>query len=68
MTKEAQGTQETNLMLSTSVQNTASEQALFSLVLAPMQWAEAFCTAKRAEDLSRRTMDIYVGALRIFIA
>ena len=55
-------------MLSTSVQNTASEQALFSLVPAPMQWAEAFCTATRAEGLSRRTLDIYVGALRIFIA
>ena len=55
-------------MLSTSVQNTANEQALLSLMPARMQWAEAFCTAKRAEGLSRRTVDIYVGTLRVFIA
>ena len=35
---------------------------------APVQWAEAFCTAKRAEGLSRRTVDIYVGVLSVFTA
>lgn len=54
-------------MLSTAVQIDANEQALFSLVPVPMQWAEAFCTAKRAEGLSRRTVAIYVGVLRMFI-
>lgn len=54
-------------MLSTAVQIAANEQALFSLVPVPMQWAEAFCTAKRAEGLSRRTVAIYVGVLRMFI-
>lgn len=54
-------------MLSTAVQIASNEQALFSLVPVPMQWAEAFCTAKRAEGLSRRTVAIYVGVLRMFI-
>ena len=54
-------------MLSKSLQNIATDQALFSLVPAPMQWAEAFCTAKRAEGLSRRTIAIYAGTLRVFI-
>ena len=55
-------------MLSTSVKSNSNEQALFSLVPVPMQWAEAFCNAKRAEGLSRRTVDIYVGVMRNFIA
>ena len=54
-------------MLSTAVQIDANEQALFLLVPMPMQWAEAFCTAKRAEGLSGRTVAIYVGVLRMFI-
>ena len=54
-------------MLSKSLQNIATDQALFSLVPAPMQWAEAFCTAKRAEGLSRRSIAIYAGTLRVFI-
>lgn len=55
-------------MLSTSVKSTDNGQALFSLVPVPMQWAEAFCNAKRAEGLSRRTVDIYVGVMRNFTA
>ena len=54
-------------MLSKSLQNIATDQALFSLVPAPMQWAEEFCTAKRAEGLSRRSIAIYAGTLRVFI-
>ena len=55
-------------MLSNSLQNTANEQALFSLVTVPMQWVEAFCTAKGAEGLGRHTADISIDVLRIFIA
>ena len=54
-------------MLSKSLQNTANEQALFSLVPVPMQWVEAFCTAKRAEGLGRHTADISISVLHIFI-
>ena len=54
-------------MLSASLEDTANEQALFSLLPVPMQWAKAFCTAKRAEGLSRRTIAIYAGTLRVFI-
>ena len=55
-------------MLSNSLQNTANEQALFSLVTVPMQWVEAFCTAKHAEGLGRHTADISISVLHIFIA
>ena len=55
-------------MMSKSLQNTANEQGLFSLVTVPMQWVDAFCTAKRAEGLGRHTADISIGVLRIFIA
>ena len=55
-------------MMSKSLQNTANKQALFSLVTVPMQWVEAFCTAKGAEGLGRHTADISIDVLRIFIA
>ena len=64
----AQGAPETNLILSKSLQNTANEQALFSLVTVPMHWVDAFCTAKRAEGLGRHTADISISVLSIFIA
>ena len=55
-------------MLSTSVKSNSNEQALFSLLPVPMQWPEAFCNAKRAEVLSRRTVNVYVDVKHNFIA